>query len=158
MFVIWAKTDDGKIGGFVLEKGMKGLSAPKIDGKFSLRASITGSIYMEDVRVPKGNRLNVTGLTGPFSCLNNARYGIAWGSLGAAEFCMHTARQYVLDRKQFGSPLAANQLMQKKLADMSTEIALGLQVWGGVWGWQQQQQKQQQQRDTCHRAASKSAA
>lgn len=127
VFVVWAKTDDGKIGGFVLEKGMKGLSAPKIEGKMSLRASITGSIFMEDVRVPKANKLNVTGLAGPFSCLNNARYGISWGALGAAEFCMHAARQYVLDRKQFGSPLAANQLMQKKLADMSTEITLGLQ-------------------------------
>lgn len=127
VFVVWAKTDDGQIRGFVLEKGMKGLSAPKIKGKLSLRASITGEIVMDDVFVPDENLLpNVSGLKGPFGCLNNARYGIAWGALGAAEACMHQARQYVLDRKQFGRPLAANQLMQLKLANMQTEIALGL--------------------------------
>lgn len=127
VFVVWAKDDAGDIRGFVLEKGMAGLSAPKIDGKFSLRASVTGMIFMDDVKVPAGNMLNVKGLKGPFSCLNNARYGIAWGALGAAESCFHIARQYTLDRKQFGSPLAANQLIQKKLADMMTEIALGYQ-------------------------------
>ena len=129
VFVVWAKTDDGVIRGFVLEKGMKGLSAPKIEGKFSLRASVTGEIVMDDVPVPEENLLpNVSGLKGPFGCLNNARFGIAWGALGAAEFCWHAARQYTLDRKQFGRPLAANQLIQKKLADMQTEIALGLQA------------------------------
>ncbi len=128
VFVVWAKTDDGVVRGFVLEKGMKGLSAPKIDGKFSLRTSITGEIVMDDVFVPAENLLpNVEGLKGPMGCLNSARYGIAWGALGAAEFCWHAARQYVLDRKQFGKPLAANQLIQKKLADMQTEIVLGLQ-------------------------------
>jgi glutaryl-CoA dehydrogenase len=122
VFVVWAKTDDGIIRGFILEKGMRGLSAPKIEGKFSLRTSITGEIVMDEVFVPEENRLpNVEGLKGPFGCLNNARYGIAWGALGAAEFCWHAARQYVLDRKQFGRPLAANQLIQKKLADMQTE-------------------------------------
>jgi glutaryl-CoA dehydrogenase len=127
VFVVWAKTEDGVIRGFVLEKGMKGLSAPKIEGKFSLRASITGEIVMDAVEVPEESLLpNVEGLKGPFSCLNNARYGIAWGAMGAAEFCWHAARQYTLDRKQFGRPLAANQLVQKKLADMQTEIALGL--------------------------------
>jgi glutaryl-CoA dehydrogenase len=126
VFVVWAKLD-GEIRGFVLEKGMKGLSAPKIEGKFSLRASITGEIVMDDVFVPEENLLpNVAGLKGPFSCLNNARYGISWGAMGAAEFCWHAARQYTVDRKQFGRPLAANQLIQKKLADMQTEIALGL--------------------------------
>ena len=128
VFVVWAKTDDGEIRGFVLEKGMQGLSAPKIEGKLSLRASVTGEIVMDDVRVPEENRLPGTrGLGGPFSCLNNARYGIAWGSLGAAEFCWHAARTYTLERKQFGRPLAANQLIQKKLADMQTEISIGLQ-------------------------------
>jgi glutaryl-CoA dehydrogenase len=128
VFVVWAKTDDDVIRGFILEKGMKGLSAPKIEGKFSLRSSITGEIVMDDVPVPAENLLpNVEGLKGPFGCLNSARYGIAWGALGAAEACWHAARQYVLDRKQFGRPLAANQLIQKKLADMQTEIALGLQ-------------------------------
>jgi glutaryl-CoA dehydrogenase len=128
VFVVWAKTDDGVIRGFVLEKGMKGLSAPKIEGKFSLRASITGEIVMDNVFVPEANLLpNVTGLAGPFGCLNRARYGIAWGALGAAEFCWMAARQYTLDRKQFGRPLAANQLVQKKLADMQTEITIGLQ-------------------------------
>jgi len=128
VFVVWAKTDDGVVRGFVLEKGMKGLSAPKIEGKFSLRASITGEIVMDDVFVPAANLLpNVKGLAGPMGCLNSARYGIAWGALGAAEFCWHAARQYVLDRTQFGRPLAANQLIQKKLADMQTEITLGLQ-------------------------------
>jgi glutaryl-CoA dehydrogenase len=128
VFVVWAKTDDGIIRGFILEKGMRGLSAPKIEGKFSLRTSITGEIVMDDVFVPEENRLpNVEGLKGPFGCLNNARYGIAWGALGAAEFCWHAARQYVLDRTQFGRPLAANQLIQKKLADMQTDITLGLQ-------------------------------
>ena len=128
VFVVWAKDDQGVIRGFILEKGMKGLSAPKIEGKFSLRASITGEIVMDDVFVPEENLLpGVQGLKGPFGCLNNARYGIAWGALGAAEFCWHAARQYTLDRKQFGRPLAANQLIQKKLADMMTEITLGLQ-------------------------------
>ena len=128
IFVVWAKTDDGAIRGFVLEKGMKGLSAPKIEGKFSLRASTTGEIVMDEVFVPEDNLLlNIQGLSGPFGCLNNARFGIAWGALGAAEFCWHAARQYTLDRKQFGRPLAANQLVQKKLADMQTEITLGLQ-------------------------------
>ena len=128
VFVVWAKTDDGVIRGFVLEKGMKGLSAPKIEGKFSLRTSITGEIVMDEVFVPEENLLpNVEGLKGPFGCLNSARYGIAWGALGAAEFCWHAARQYTMDRKQFGRPLAANQLVQKKLADMMTEITLGLQ-------------------------------
>jgi glutaryl-CoA dehydrogenase len=127
VFVVWAKDDDGKIRGFILEKGMKGLSAPKIEGKFSLRASITGEIVMDQVFVPEENALpDVSGLKGPFGCLNNARYGIAWGALGAAEFCWHAARQYTLDRKQFGRPLAANQLVQKKLADMQTEITLAL--------------------------------
>lgn len=128
VFVVWAKTEDGKIRGFILEKGMKGLSAPAIHGKVSLRASVTGEIVMDEVFVPEENLLpGVTGLRGPFTCLNSARYGISWGALGAAEFCWTTARQYVLDRKQFGRPLAANQLIQKKLADMQTEITLGLQ-------------------------------
>jgi glutaryl-CoA dehydrogenase len=128
VFVVWAKTDDDVIRGFILEKGMQGLSAPKIEGKFSLRASITGEIVLDDVPVPEANVLpNVAGLKGPFACLNSARYGIAWGALGAAEFCWQAARQYVLDRQQFGRPLAANQLIQKKLADMQTEITLGLQ-------------------------------
>lgn len=130
VFVVWAKSDahDGKIKGFVLEKGMKGLTAPKIEGKFSLRASTTGMISMDDVVVSEDHLLpNVSGLAGPFGCLNRARYGIAWGSMGAAEFCWHAARQYTMDRKQFGRPLAQNQLMQKKLADMQTEISLGLQ-------------------------------
>ncbi|QJT18248.1 acyl-CoA dehydrogenase [Aeromonas sp. 1805] len=127
LFVVWAKLD-GEITGFVLEKGMAGLSAPKIEGKFSLRASITGEIVMERVFVPQANRLaGVSGLKGPFGCLNKARYGIAWGALGAAEFCWHAARQYGLDRQQFGRPLAATQLFQLKLANMQTEIALGLQ-------------------------------
>lgn len=126
VFVVWAKLD-GDIRGFVLEKGMKGLSAPKIDGKFSLRASITGEIVMDGVEVSDDHIFpEVKGLKGPFSCLNKARYGIAWGSLGAAEFCWHAARQYTLERSQFGRPLAANQLIQKKLADMQTEISLGL--------------------------------
>jgi len=129
VFVVWAKTDDGVIRGFVLEKGMKGLSAPKIEGKFSLRASITGEIVMDEVFVPEENLLpNVRGLKGPFGCLNSARYGIAWGAMGAAEFCFAAARQYTMDRKQFGRPLAANQLIQLKLANMETEIALGLQA------------------------------
>jgi len=128
VFVVWAKEEGGDIRGFILEKGMKGLSAPKIEGKFSLRASPTGEIVMSDVFVPDENLLpNVKGLKGPFGCLNKARYGIGWGALGAAEFCWHAARQYTLDRKAFGKPLAANQLIQKKLADMLTEIALGLQ-------------------------------
>jgi glutaryl-CoA dehydrogenase len=129
VFVVWAKCDpDDKIRGFVLEKGMKGLSAPKIEGKFSLRAWPTGEIVMDQVLVPEENLLpNVSGLKGPFGCLNRARFGIAWGALGAAEFCWHAARQYTLDRKQFGRPLAATQLIQKKLADMQTEITLGLQ-------------------------------
>ena len=129
VFVVWAKTDDGKIRGFILEKGTKGLTAPKIEGKFSLRASITGEIVLNDVEVSEKQILpNVDGLKGPFSCLNRARYGIAWGVMGAAEFCWKTARQYVLDRNQFGRPLAANQIIQKKLADMQTEIALGYQA------------------------------
>jgi glutaryl-CoA dehydrogenase len=128
VFVVWAKTDDDVIRGFVLEKGMPGLTAPKIEGKFSLRTSITGEVVMDDVFVPEENLLpNVAGLKGPFGCLNSARYGIAWGALGAAEFCWHAARQYTMDRTQFGRPLAANQLVQKKLADMMTEITLGLQ-------------------------------
>ena len=127
VFVIWAKTDDGKVRGFILEKDMKGLSAPKIEGKFSLRASVTGEIVMEDVFVPEEQLMpNVSGLKGPFSCLNSARYGISWGALGAAEFCWHAARDYTLSRSAFGKPLAANQLIQKKLADMQTEIAIGL--------------------------------
>ncbi len=136
VFVVWAKVEDpdGKVGGqesirgFILEKGMKGLTAPKIEGKMSLRASITGEIVMDDVFVPEGQLMpNVAGLKGPFGCLNKARYGIAWGALGAAEDCWRRARQYTLDRVQFGRPLAQNQLIQKKLADMQTEIALGLQ-------------------------------
>ena len=128
VFVVWAKTDDGVIRGFILDRGMPGLSAPAIEGKFSLRTSITGEIVMDDVFVPEANLLpGVAGLKGPFGCLNAARYGIAWGALGAAEFCWHAARQYTLDRTQFGRPLAANQLIQKKLADMQTEITLGLQ-------------------------------
>ncbi len=128
VFVVWAKDDGGQIRGFVLDKGMKGLSAPKIHGKMGLRASITGEVVMDDVFCPEENAFpEVRGLKGPFTCLNSARYGIAWGALGAAEDCFHRARQYVLDRKQFGRPLAANQLVQKKLADMQTEIALGLQ-------------------------------
>ena len=129
VFMIWAKDDEGAIRGFILEKGMKRLSAPVIHGKLALRASITGEVVMDQVFCPEENALpEVRGLKGPFTCLNSARYGIAWGALGAAESCWHTARQYVLDRKQFGKPLAANQLIQKKLADMQTEIALGLQA------------------------------
>jgi len=129
VFVVWAKDDAGDIRGYILEKGMDGLSAPKIEGKLALRASLTGEIVMADVFVPAENLLpHVKGLKGPFGCLNNARYGIAWGALGAAETCWHTAREYVLDRKQFGQPLAANQLVQLKLADMQTEISLGLQA------------------------------
>src|SRR5439155_1866012 len=128
IFVVWAKDDSGAIRGFILERGMADLSTPKIEGKFSLRASITGEIVMADVFVPEENLLpNVSGLKGPFGCLNSARYGIAWGALGAAEFCWHAARDYTLSRKQFGRPLAATQLIQKKLADMQTEITLGLQ-------------------------------
>ncbi|MFN8463880.1 MAG: acyl-CoA dehydrogenase [Anaerolineales bacterium] len=128
VFVVWAKLD-GEIRGFILEKGMKGLSAPKIEGKFSLRASSTGEIVMNEVFVPDENTFpNVKGLAGPFGCLNKARYGIAWGALGAAEFCWHAARQYTLDRPQFGRPLAANQIVQLKLANMMTEITLGLQA------------------------------
>ncbi|MDA9941859.1 acyl-CoA dehydrogenase [Luminiphilus sp.] len=128
VFIVWAKTDDDIIRGFVLEKGMEGLSAPKIEGKLALRASVTGEIVMDEVFVPEENLLpNVQGLKGPFGCLNNARYGIAWGTLGAAETCWHTARQYTLDRQQFGRPLAANQLIQLKLADMQTDISLAMQ-------------------------------
>ncbi len=128
IFIIWAKLD-GVIRGFILEKGMKGLTAPKIEGKFSLRASPTGEVVMDQVFVPEENMFaNVKGLSGPFGCLNKARFGIAWGALGAAEYCWHAARQYTLDRKQFGRPLAANQLIQKKLADMQTEITIGLQA------------------------------
>ena len=134
IFIVWAKVygdkeiPDGTISGFLLEKSMKGLSAPKLEGKFSLRASSTGEIAMDNVKVPAENRLNVTGLKGPFSCLNKARYGIGWGALGAAEFCYEAARRYTMERKQFGSPLASNQLIQKKLADMLTEITLALQA------------------------------
>jgi glutaryl-CoA dehydrogenase len=129
VFVVWAKNDDGIIRGYILEKGMKGLSAPKIHGKMGLRASTTGEVVMDDVFVPLENELpHVQGLKGPFTCLNSARYGIAWGAMGAAEFCFHAARQYTLDRKQFDRPLASNQLIQKKLADMQTEIALALQA------------------------------
>lgn len=128
VFVVWAKDDEGQIRGFILEKGWKGLSAPTIHGKVGLRASITGEIVMDEVFVPEENAFpTVRGLKGPFTCLNSARFGIAWGALGAAEACYETARQYVLDRKQFGRPLAANQLVQKKLADMLTDISLGLQ-------------------------------
>jgi len=128
VFVIWAKDDEGEIRGFVLEKGAKGLSTPAIHGKVGLRASITGEVVMDNVFCPEENAFpEVRGLKGPFTCLNSARYGIAWGALGAAEDCLHRARQYVLDRNQFNRPLAANQLIQKKLADMLTEIALGLQ-------------------------------
>ncbi|MEK9768021.1 MAG: acyl-CoA dehydrogenase [Betaproteobacteria bacterium] len=128
VLVVWAKDDANEIRGFILERGMKGLETPKISGKFSLRASITGEIVMSDVFVPEENILpNVKGLKGPFSCLNKARYGISWGALGAAEYCWHAAREYTLNRPQFGKPLAANQLIQKKLADMQTEISIGLQ-------------------------------
>lgn len=128
VFVVWAKDEDGIVRGFILEKGMQGLSAPKIDGKFSLRASITGEIVMDKVFVPQDNLLaNIKGLKAPLSCLNKARYGIAWGAMGSAEFCWHSARQYTLDRIQFGKPLASTQLIQLKLADMQTEISLGLQ-------------------------------
>jgi glutaryl-CoA dehydrogenase len=127
IMVIWAKTEDEAVRGFILERGMKGLSTPKIEGKFSLRASVTGEVVMDEVPVPEANLLpGVTGLRGPFSCLDNARYGIAWGALGAAEFCWHAARDYTLSRKAFGKPIAANQLIQRKLADMQTEITLGL--------------------------------
>jgi glutaryl-CoA dehydrogenase len=127
--VIWAKDDDGAIRGFIVERGMDGLSTPKIEGKFSLRASPTGQIVLDEVFVPEENAFpDIRGLGGPFGCLNNARFGIAWGAMGAAEFCWQAARQYVLDRKQFGRPLAATQLVQKKLADMQTEITLGLQA------------------------------
>ena len=126
VFIVWAKNDDGEINGFILEKGMKGLTAPKIEGKMALRASITGGIMMDEVIVPEENRLNVKGLKGPFSCLNSARFGIAWGAMGAAESCWRIAREYTLERKIFGKPLAGQQLIQKKLADMQTEITLGL--------------------------------
>ena len=127
VLVVWAKDDEGTIRGFILERGMKGLSTPKIEGKFSLRASITGEIVMDDVFVPDENLLpDASGLKGPFGCLNKARYGISWGALGAAEACWHAARQYTIDRRQFGRPLAANQLIQCKLANMQTEITLGL--------------------------------
>ncbi|MSP52322.1 MAG: acyl-CoA dehydrogenase [Alphaproteobacteria bacterium] len=129
VFVVWAKNDEGVIRGYILERGMKGLATPKIEGKFSLRAGPTGQIAMDEVFVPAENELpDVSGLKGPFSCLNKARYGIGWGALGAAEFCWHAARSYTLERKQFGRPLAANQLVQKKLADMQTEISIGLQA------------------------------
>ena len=128
VFVVWAKNDEGIIRGYILEKGMKGLGAPKISGKMGLRASITGEIVMDEVFVPAENEFpEIEGLKGPFTCLNSARYGIAWGALGAAEWCWYAARQYTMDRKQFGKSLAANQLIQKKLADMQTEITLGLQ-------------------------------
>ncbi|WP_255575175.1 acyl-CoA dehydrogenase [Caldovatus aquaticus] len=127
--LVWAKDDEGRVRGFLLERGMKGLSTPRIEGKFSLRASVTGMIMMDEVFVPEEHRLpGVQSLAGPFSCLNRARYGIAWGAMGAAEFCWHAAREYTLNRRMFGRPLAATQLIQKKLADMQTEIALGLQA------------------------------
>ena len=127
VLIVWAKNDEGAIRGFILDRGMEGLSTPVIEGKFSLRASVTGEIVMDNVFVPEENILpGVSGLSGPFGCLNRARYGISWGSMGAAEFCWHSARNYVLEREQFGRPLAANQLIQKKLADMQTDIALGL--------------------------------
>jgi glutaryl-CoA dehydrogenase len=127
VFVVWAKDDEDIIRGFILERGMKGLSTPKIEGKFSLRASATGEVVMDEVFVPEENKLpEASGLAGPFGCLNKARYGISWGAMGAAEACWHAARDYTLERKQFGRPLAANQLIQKKLADMQTEITLGL--------------------------------
>jgi len=127
VLIVWAKDDEGAIRGFILDRGMEGLSTPLIEGKFSLRASVTGEIVMDNVFVPEQNMLpGVSGLSGPFGCLNRARYGISWGSMGAAEFCWHSARNYVLEREQFGRPLAANQLIQKKLADMQTDIALGL--------------------------------
>jgi len=127
LMVVWAKDDEGRVGGWILERGMKGLSTSKIEGKFSVRASPTGEIHMDDVFVPETQRLpGAKGLAAPFACLNNARFGICWGAMGAAEFCWHAARQYTLDRQQFGRPLAANQLVQKKLADMQTEITLGL--------------------------------
>lgn len=129
IFIVWAKDEGGQIRGFILEKGMEGLSAPGIHGKFSLRASVTGMIMMDGVKVPKDNMLpGVIGLKGPFSCLSNARYGISWGAMGAAEFCLQYTRDYLLERKQFGRPLASNQLIQKKLADGMTEIALGYQA------------------------------
>jgi len=128
VFVVWAKDDAGDIRGFILEKGMQGLSAPRIEGKFSLRASVTGMIMLDNVAVPADAMLNVKGLRGPFTCLNSARYGIAWGALGAAEFCWQAARDYTMQRMMFGRPLAATQLIQKKLADMQTEITLGLQA------------------------------
>ena len=127
LMVVWAKDDGGKVAGFILERGMPGLATSRIEGKFSVRASPTGQIHMDDVFVPDAQRLDgARGISAPFTCLNNARFGICWGAMGAAEFCWHAARQYALDRKQFGRPLAANQLIQKKLADMQTEIALGL--------------------------------
>ncbi|MBK8527441.1 MAG: acyl-CoA dehydrogenase [Rubrivivax sp.] len=127
LMMVWAKDDEGRVGGWILERGMKGLSTSKIEGKFSVRASPTGEIHMDDVFVPETQRLpGAKGLAAPFACLNNARFGICWGAMGAAEFCWHAARQYTLDRQQFGRPLAANQLVQKKLADMQTEITLGL--------------------------------
>ena len=127
VFIVWAKDDEGAIRGFILDRDMEGLSTPAIEGKFSLRASSTGEIVMDNVFVPEENILpGASGLSGPFGCLNRARYGISWGSMGAAEFCWHSARNYVLEREQFGRPLAANQLIQKKLADMQTDIALGL--------------------------------
>ncbi|MEY2633327.1 MAG: hypothetical protein RIR00_1981 [Pseudomonadota bacterium] len=128
VFIVWAKDDNGQIGGFVLEREMAGLSTPTLHGKMGLRASLTGEIVMDGVFVPSSHRLDVKGLKGPFACLNSARYGIAWGALGAAEFCWHAARRYTLERQQFGRPLAANQLIQKKLADMQTEVTLGLQA------------------------------
>jgi glutaryl-CoA dehydrogenase len=129
VLIIWAKDDNNEIRGFILDRDLEGISTPKIEGKFSLRASDTGMILLNNVKVHKDNLLpNVSGIKGPFGCLNNARFGIAWGALGAAEFCFHTARQYTLDRNQFGKPLASFQLIQKKFADMSTEISLGLQA------------------------------
>ncbi|MEO8278496.1 MAG: acyl-CoA dehydrogenase [Ideonella sp.] len=127
LMIVWAKDDEGRVGGYILERGMQGLSTSKIEGKFSVRASPTGEIHMDDVFVSEAQRLpGARGIAAPFACLNNARFGICWGAMGAAEFCWHAARQYVLDRKQFGRPLAANQLVQKKLADMQTEVTLGL--------------------------------
>lgn len=157
VFVVWAKNEQGQIKGYIVDKDTPGLSAPKINGKFSLRASCTGMIFLDQVRIPAANELQVTGLKGPFSCLNHARYGIAWGVLGAAEFCFHTARDYCLDRIQFGRPLAATQLVQKKLADMNTDITIGRQACLAVGrlmeqGWASPEQVSLIKRNSCGRA------
>ena len=159
VFVVWAKNEQGKIKGYIVEKDTPGLTAPKINGKFSLRASCTGMIFLDQVRIPAAHELQVTGLKGPFSCLNHARYGIAWGVLGAAEFCFQTARDYGMDRTQFGRPLAATQLVQKKLADMSTDIAIGRQACLAVGRLMEQGMASPEQvslikRNSCGRALS----